>query len=566
MTAAVVFPFAVADGLSPVVGAAPYEVLARQLPRLLVARLNDGGDRGIRFFPFLGPIDGQRSFLRLRELFDPRALAQIHKQDTRFLCDGLFQANGLHVRVMDAVTHEVVLALDLPFDPLRPLEAVARLEYELLGALGWSGRPHAPLALSGEALGWFLVLKDTVLRREANLVDPATDPLRPARRCVELAGDDVDVQDAVLDLCAHTLRRGERRTEVAEVVQALAPRVTRPVAAIERAAAIAVAAGADVVAAEALLRAAHAAPERADLVERAAAQLFRLGRLDEVRDLVARARARGAVSSNALAQLAAAHDRSGDTNARDGLVEELRVLPDLPVPVARLVVSFLLEQERATAAMEVLDRALLVEPGNAMLHFEAGRACLLLDDGDRAASALRRAIELGLPVTVAGQAHRFLRLSVVPGLWAGTQTVENAIVAGDPAGALAALHRMVRRTGPVAEAWVLLGIVRSRLAQGRRAERAFRRALHLDPQNAEAHNRLGVVLLSRGEVEAGHHHLERAHQLAPLDSGPLLHLAQACALLGRRAEAERHVIAAERAGAAPTLVEAVRRGFLQARD
>ena len=38
--------------LKPVVGAAPYDVLARQLPRLLVTRLNNGGDRGVRYFPF----------------------------------------------------------------------------------------------------------------------------------------------------------------------------------------------------------------------------------------------------------------------------------------------------------------------------------------------------------------------------------------------------------------------------------------------------------------------------------------------------------------------------------
>jgi len=564
MATAVVFAFAVADGLPPVVGAAPYEVLARQLPRLLVTRLNGGTDRGIRFFPFLGPIDGQRSFLRLREMFEPAALARLHKQDdTRLLCDGMIGSSSLHVRVLDARTLEPLLVADLPFSPQRPLDVLSRLEFELTGLLGSGGRPQPVPALHGEALGWYLVLKDSLLRREANLVDPAPDPLRPARRCVELASDDPEVRDVVLDFVAHLLRRGELRADIAQLLTNLAKSVTGPVVVLERLAALAFAAGADAAGADAAVCAARLAPERADLVERAAAQLFRLERFVELRELVELARERGVVSVAALAQLAAVHDRSGDLGCRNALVEQLLAHDTLPVPVARLVVSFLLEDGRALAARQLLERALLVEPDNAMLHFELGRACLLLDDGDRAASALRRALQIGLSPRIAAQARRFVRLCVVPGLWAGTQVVEEAIAQGKLDDALAAIHTMVRRTGPVAEVWFLLGVVRHKNGQLRRSERAFRRAIQLDEQCADAHNRLGILLVSRGQLEDGHRHLQRAHELSPADSGPLLHLAQACALLGRRAEAERHVLAAERAGADPNLVSAVRRGFLQ---
>lgn len=567
MAVAVVFAFAVADGLLPKVGAAPYEVLARQLPRTLVARLNAGGDRGIRFFPFLGPIDGQRSFLRLREMFEPQALAQLHKQgDARVLCDGLIANGRLHVRILDARTLEVLLVADLPFAPERPLDVLGRLEFELTGMLGLPLRPQPHCPLAGEALGWFFVLKDSLLRREANLVDPAPDPLRPARRCLELGGGDPEVREVLLDFAVQLLRRGERRDEVAQLLGALAAVVDGPVAMLERLAALALAAGAETVAADVALRAAGMAPERADLVERAAAQLFRLERYDHVRQLIGLVEQRGIASPGALAQLAAVCDRTGDLAERGRLVERLLVAPDLPIPVARLVVSFLLEEERPLPARGILERALGAEPDNAMLHFEMGRACLLLEQGAHAAVALQKALDLGLPPVVGAQARRFLRLCVVPGLWAGTQIVENAIANGDLPSALAAVHAMARRTGPVAEAWLLLGIVRGKLGHLRRAERAFRRALHLDERCADAHNRLGVLLVSRGQVEDGHRHLERAHELAPMDSGPLLHLAQACALLGRRAEAERHVIAAERAGAEAGLVKAVRRGFLQTHD
>lgn len=567
VAAAVVFAFAVADGLPPVVGAAPYEVLARQIPRLLVTRLNAGADRGVRFFPFLGPIDGQRTFLRVRELFDPRALSMLHKQeDAAILCDGLIADGVLQIRILDARSVEVLLAADLPFSPLRPLDVLGRIEFELIGLLGRSGRPTPAIPLSGEALGWFLVLKDAVLRREANLADPSPDPLRPARRCLELAPGEPEVRELVIDFAAHLLRAGERRTEVAQLLEPLAALVDGPVHMLERLAALAIASGAEAIGADLAMRAARMAPERADLVERAAAQSFRLARFDEVRELVGLARRRGVASPGALAQLAAVCDRTGDLQGRAALVDELLGMPDLPVPVARLLVSFLLEDERPLPALQLLERALLAEPRQAMLHFEVGRACLLLDDGRRAEVALRTAIELGLPPAIALQARRFLRLAVVPGLWAGTQRVENALASGDVVGALAGVHAMVRHTGPIAEAWLLLGVVRHRSGQGRRAERALRRALRLDAECGDAHNRLGILLVSRGQLDEGHGHLQRAHELAPTDSGPLLHLAQASALLGRRAEAERHLIAAERCGADPDLVAAVRRGFLQPRD
>ena len=104
MPNAVVFAFAVEDGLSPVIGAAPFDVLARQIPRILVGQLNGGGDRGVRFFPFLGPVDGARSFLRLREPLEPKALVALHKQDdggerigSRRTCRALIEA-ALHSR------------------------------------------------------------------------------------------------------------------------------------------------------------------------------------------------------------------------------------------------------------------------------------------------------------------------------------------------------------------------------------------------------------------------------------------------------------------------------------
>ncbi|MBL8752375.1 MAG: tetratricopeptide repeat protein [Planctomycetes bacterium] len=559
MSGPVVFAFAVADGLVPVSGAAPYDVLARQLPRLLVARLNGDGDRGARFFPFLGPIDGKRVLLRPNQLFDPAVLVQVHKQgDVRLLSDGILRAGVLHWRVLDGKTGDVRLALDLPFDCRRPLDVLPRLEFELADRMGWAGRPSRLPNLAGEALGWFLVLKDELLRREANLVEPNPDPLRAARRCAELAAAEPEVQVLVGDFVAHHLRHREHRAACAQVLAPIVAQLPDDVTTLERYDALLLAAGDDASAATVACRAARLAPARQDLVERAAAQAFKVQRYDDVGDVVGRARAVGAASPAALAQHAAACDRTGDQATRAGLVRELVGMDDLPVPVARLVVSFLLEDEQPAMARTVVTRALQKDPEHAMLHFELGRACLLLDDGDSAASALQRALQIGLQPVVAGQARRFLRLSTVPGLWATTQLVEKAIAAADLAAALAIVRTFVRRAGRVAEAWFLYGLVLHKLGRLRRAERLLRRSLRHDHESPDAHNRLGILLVASGRVQEGHALLQRAHLLAPSDPSPLLHLAQACALLGRMAEADAHVDAAANRGADPRMVQAVR--------
>ncbi|MCB9878734.1 MAG: tetratricopeptide repeat protein [Planctomycetes bacterium] len=566
MPAAVVYAFAVADGLTPVVGAAPFDVLARQLPRMLVMRLNGDGDRGVRFFPFLGPVDGERTFLRLREPFEPKVLRELHKQgEVELLADAWLHQERIVWRVIDGRSGSVRKSIELPFDAAQPLDVLPRLEFELMDLLGWSGRPARSPALAGPALGWFLVLKDELLRREANLPEASADPLRCAERCVELAAEDTDVQQLVIDYLALLLRRGQHQERVAQVVAALAPSVNEPVV-LDRLGGLALAAGNENAAAAIVCRAALQNPHDRDLVERAASLAFRVGDDDGLQRIVAAARAAGTATPSALAQLAASCDRRGDHVGRQRLVAELVGNDDLPVPVARLVITFLLDEQKASEARAVAERALEKAPDQAMLHFELGRACLQLDQTARASTAMQRALDLGLKPEVAGQARRLLRLSLVPGLWVGTQLVEKAIACGDLGAALGAVRALVRRVGAAAEAWLMFGIVCHKLGRGRRAERLLRRALRCDDDCAEAHNRLGVVLLQKGAIAEGCAHLERAHALAPDDSSTLLHLAQGSALAGRFDEATRHLEAAARRGAEPRLVEAVRREIFASRD
>lgn len=558
MPSAVVFAYAVEDGLTPVVGAAPFDVLARQIPRILVGQLNEGGDRGVRFFPFLGPVDGARSFLRLREPLDPKALVELHKQgDIDLLVDGLVRQDQLVWRVHDGAGNER-LKVELPLDPIDPLAVLPRLTFELVGLLGWTGKVEPPPQLQGEALGWFLVLKDELLRREANLPESSAQPLRAAERCVELAGDDVDVQQLVMDFLALLLRRGQHRDAVAPVAHALAPSVDDG-RRLDRLAGLTYAAGDERGAATMVVRAFCLCADDSELGERAAAIAFQVGDDAGVRAVVEAARVAGSITPKLVAQHAASLDRIGDVAGRAALVEELVGEDDLPVPVARLVVTFLLEEDQPTLARTVVERALQKSPDQSMLHYELGRACLLLDDTARASAALQRAIDLGVAANLLPQARRLLRLSLVPGLWAGTQLVEKAIAADDLGAALGAVRVLVRRVGPVAEAWLMFGIVQHKLGKLRRAERLLRRAVRYHDACAEAHNRLGIVLLQLGDIDGGDHHLRRANELSPDDTSTLLHLAQSSALRGQLEEAEQQARRAEQLGADPKLVQAVLR-------
>jgi tetratricopeptide (TPR) repeat protein len=64
-------------------------------------------------------------------------------------------------------------------------------------------------------------------------------------------------------------------------------------------------------------------------------------------------------------------------------------------------------------------------------------------------------------------------------------------------------------------AWLLLGNVRDRLGQTAAAEAAWKMALKLAPENAEAHYRYGRLLVDRGQVAAALPHLHAAEGKEP---------------------------------------------------
>jgi Tfp pilus assembly protein PilF len=111
------------------------------------------------------------------------------------------------------------------------------------------------------------------------------------------------------------------------------------------------------------------------------------------------------------------------------------------------------------------------------------------------------------------------------------------------------------------EAWLFLGVVRQRLSHQRRAIRALSRAVACMPELGEAHNQLGVLLMQQRRHQEAYQHLERAVDLLPWESGPRVHMAQACCFLGRVDEGREMLEEAQRLGADGKLLEAVRQTF-----
>jgi Tfp pilus assembly protein PilF len=566
MTVAVVYELAVAEGLEPIAGAAPFEVLARQVPRLLVARLNGRGDRGVRFFPFLGNQGGQRRFLVLREMLPAETLARMHRQgEVACIVDGRIHGGGLRLRIVDGPTLRERFDDDLPFDPRSPLATLRRVEFEVMSALAWDGAPAPGPTLSGEALAWYLVAKDALLALEAGLhEDGSFDPLRAARRCAGLEPGDGHVRTLVLEMTSHLLRRDALREPAIELLADLAERAHDAPDFVQQAADLLLAAGHGQRAAAILLRSARDWPAHAAVVHQASALLFRQGRLQEARAVLRDAVAAGNAATTLLAQLAGIEDLLGDRAARDELCRRILAAGEPPPTVTRLLVAFLLEQRRPAEALVLLERALERSRDDAALWLERGRTLLLLERVGEAQVALARSLELEPAPPMRREAERLLRVGRVPGLPPALQSAENAVKEGRLRDGLRVLRGILRADRSCAEPWLLLGIVRQKLAHPRRAERALRRAIELQPELADAHNRLGILLVARGRAAQGLGHLLQALALLPGESSVRVHLAQACALLGRRREGEEHLAEAERLGASPATLDAVRRGFFGA--
>ena len=558
-----VFGFAVADGLEPVAGTAPYDVLGRQIARQLVHMLNHGVDRGIRFLPFLGNFSGKRSFLPMREQVPVSTLASLHKREgVQLLVDGALQEGVVKMRLHDGESQRLIKELELPFSATEPFAQLPRLWFEVTSALGWTDRLQQNEQPVGMTLAWLLVARDELLALEAGIErDASVDILCAARQCVDDAPELRVVYEMTLESVTHLVRKSHRLGEAAELLRTLGASALAEPEVLQRVAGLLQACQDDAGAAVVWSRVAKASPDP-EAVETAAALWFRQGELENAKDVLVYARERGTLASSGLAQLAAVADRLRDFDLRGEIIEELLQIDSLPLAAVRLVASFLLEAERPAEVRELVEKGLADHGDDAGLLLDLGRACLTLGDSQAAELALRRARPLADEEgEVARDIARLLRLTKVPDLFVAMRTVDAALASGDVRQAIRTCREVLRSSPESADTWLFLGVVRHKLQQERRAEEALRKALELDDCLAEAHNRLGILLVGRGDLSQGYAHLRTAESLAPSDPSPQLHLAQVCALMDRRWEGERHLGRAEQLGAKAEMVNAIRQKF-----
>ena len=223
MSIAIVYAFAAQKGMTPVVGAPPPCVLTRQLPRMVVSLMNGGGDRGIRFFPLLGPVEGRRQFISISEMLSLQRLADMHaqKDEVAFLVDGKIQQDAITVRIHDPIrgeAGETVFQETMAFDPLDPLPVVRRMIFELSGVLEWRGTLPPLPQIPPPALSYYLVAKDDLLSLEAGFErDGEGQWLKAIRFLLEHRSKDPEVREILLDICRRLAATGS----AAEEVQAL---------------------------------------------------------------------------------------------------------------------------------------------------------------------------------------------------------------------------------------------------------------------------------------------------------------------------------------------------------
>ncbi len=562
MAGTVIYAFGTAPDLVAVRGAASHAALARQLPRLIVARLNGSGDRGVRFFPFLGLDAGKRRFLEVREMLPDDVLLQLHSQrDVVRVVGGLLHARGIDLRVLASASGEVLFAQTLPFAAHEPWGFVRRALFELDGLLGGRGvLPPLP-ALAGEALACFLNAKDDLLALEANFVRADTGAVAAtAERLLALAPAEAEAREVALEVAARLVAGGVTSQGLAQRLLATLPHASAAPAFVERAAVLA-AAAAPAHALEAWLALAEQVPAHATAAVRAAALLTRQGDTERAGALVERAFAAGCRAPELLAQRAQLAERQRDLATRDGCFDALLAHAELPAAVTQLTAQNLIRRGRIVEAKGLVLHALSREPAHAGLNLDKARACILLGEVHEARQALQTVARQKLAAPVRLEVERLLRYATRPQALQALQACEQALGAGELPTALAHAKLTVRAHADVAEAWLMLGIVRQRKNQLWRAMRAFRQALRRDPELGEAHNRLGTVLLQRGQHLVGYMHLRHAVELLPLEPAPRLHLAQACSLTGKREEGEQMLVEAERLGATAATVAAVRRAF-----
>ncbi|HZE56029.1 MAG TPA: tetratricopeptide repeat protein [Bradyrhizobium sp.] len=202
--------------------------------------------------------------------------------------------------------------------------------------------------------------------------------------------------------------------------------------------------------------------------------------------------------------------------------------------LSHLMAAILFSKDEIKAAHSHIEASLARRPDNAAAHLLAARIARAGKKLEDALSHLDRAIALapqreaflekartldqaGLPPQ-ARQAWRAI-LDVIPeNVEAAARLGRLAWEDGDHATAASLLARAVQGDAP-ASVWFDLGLVRQDLRDYGGAAEAYRKAIEMKPDHAEAALNLGVVLQESGDLDAAMHAYRDAYRMRPESFG-----------------------------------------------
>jgi Flp pilus assembly protein TadD len=189
----------------------------------------------------------------------------------------------------------------------------------------------------------------------------------------------------------------------------------------------------------------------------------------------------------------------------------------------------LLMKGQADAAVRHLEQAVTLDPDRPETAYAYGQALVEAKRPKDAIPHLRRAYDAGVRVDLAGY-----------------DLARALAMTGDRAGALRILPGIRPGRADDAAGWFALGQLAMDLEAHRLAEGYARRALNARPDNAAAHQQLGLALANQGRFAEAVRTLEDAVRLAPNDPAAHLNLAVALAEVGRVPEARTQALEAVR--------------------
>jgi tetratricopeptide (TPR) repeat protein len=201
-----------------------------------------------------------------------------------------------------------------------------------------------------------------------------------------------------------------------------------------------------------------------------------------------------------------------------------------------LLAAVLFSKGDTQSARSHVETSLAKRPGSAAAHLLAARIARVAKDFDGALSHLDRAIaiapqrevflEKARALDQAGlkpQAREAWRaiLEVVPGnIEAAARLGRLAWEDGEHASAVTLLERAVRGEAP-ASVWFDLGLVRQDQRDHDGAATAYRKALEIKPDHAEAALNLGTVLQDAGDLDGAMRAYADAYRLRPQSFGTI---------------------------------------------